>query len=264
MWQRRWFSLSGDTLAFYNTEQDAANGSTPKWTLDLGAHGASVSSYSEPGAPPDTMRIELSAGTEHFSFKADSEMEAEMWLSALPTNPRGGAAPVTPAASAMGGMFDGLGVVGGGLPAPAVVTPAAPPSTEARRPLTFSTGGSAATPAAPSPRRRTSAGSRALAASARPTLSAAGASERPHRLRRVVGRLRRRCGRRGAKRLSGRHSQARRTRVTAAAVALAMAAATATAATAPATSAAAPSPPPHSVVSSTWRLSVCPAWRRRR
>ena len=33
MWQRRWFTLLGDTLSFYNTDQDAAQSLPPKWTL---------------------------------------------------------------------------------------------------------------------------------------------------------------------------------------------------------------------------------------
>ena len=104
-WQRRWFTLLGDTLSFYNTEQDAAQQVPPKWTLDLGAAGAAVAPFSEPGAPPDPTRIELSTGAgERFSFRAESEFEAEMWMSALVTPARGGGgvpALPTPAPVAM-------------------------------------------------------------------------------------------------------------------------------------------------------------------
>ena len=89
MWQRRWFTLLGDTLSFYNTEQDVAQKLPPKWTLDLAASGAVVSPFSEPGAPPDATRIELTTGGgEHFSLRAESEFEAEMWAEALRTPAR--------------------------------------------------------------------------------------------------------------------------------------------------------------------------------
>ena len=100
-WQRRWFTLLGDTLSFYNTEQDAAQKVPPKWTLDLGAAGAAVAPFSEPGAPPDPTRIELSTAGER-SLRAESEFEAEMWMSALVTPARGGGgvpALPTPAAA---------------------------------------------------------------------------------------------------------------------------------------------------------------------
>ena len=62
MWQRRWFTLRGDQLCFFNTEQDATANSIPKWSLDLGTHGAMASLYD--GEPPDPTRIELRAGDE--------------------------------------------------------------------------------------------------------------------------------------------------------------------------------------------------------
>ena len=88
MWQRRFFTLKGDMLAFYNTEEESSSGQPPKWSLDLGAFGAAASPFTEPGAPPDAARIELVAGEERFSLKAESEVEAEMWMAALATPPR--------------------------------------------------------------------------------------------------------------------------------------------------------------------------------
>ena len=76
MWQRRWFVLQGDTLSFFNSMDDA--GGPPKWTIDL-ASGSTASVGSE------ATRIELLVGSEHVILKADSEVEAEMWISALAT-----------------------------------------------------------------------------------------------------------------------------------------------------------------------------------
>ena len=91
LWQRRFFQLKGDMLYFWNTEEDAKGGpSTAKWSLDLGAKGAMATPFSDPTQPPDDSRIELIAGDEKFSFQADSEVEAEMWIAALTTPSRSG------------------------------------------------------------------------------------------------------------------------------------------------------------------------------
>ena len=60
MWQRRYFKLNGDMLTFYNTEEEAASGQ-PKWSLDLGTHGAKATPFSDPTQPPDSCRLELVA-----------------------------------------------------------------------------------------------------------------------------------------------------------------------------------------------------------
>ena len=107
LWQRRFFTLRGDLLCFYNSEADVASG-PPKWSLDLGVKGATASPYVDPSGP-DATRIELIAGDEHFSFRADSEVEAEMWSAALPTKPRNGNGHGSAIPSgAGGGMFDGM------------------------------------------------------------------------------------------------------------------------------------------------------------
>ena len=115
LWQRRFFQLKGDMLYFWNTEEDAKGGpSTAKWSLDLGAKGAMATPFSDPTQPPDDSRIELIAGDEKFSFQADSEVEAEMWIAALTTPSRsGGGIPsaATPAGPAGGGcMFGGMDI----------------------------------------------------------------------------------------------------------------------------------------------------------
>ena len=115
LWQRRFFQLKGDMLYFWNTEEDAKGGpSTAKWSLDLGAKGALATPFSDPTQPPDDSRIELIAGDEKFSFQADSEVEAEMWIAALTTPSRsGGGVPsaATPAAPLGGGcMFGGMDI----------------------------------------------------------------------------------------------------------------------------------------------------------
>ena len=89
-WQRRWFTLRGDMLCFYNAESEAQTKETPKWSLDLGQAGATATAFSAPGEPPDNTRIELHSGSDHVSLRADSEVEAEMWSAALATQPRGG------------------------------------------------------------------------------------------------------------------------------------------------------------------------------
>ena len=76
MWQRRWFVLQGDTLTFFNAPDDV--GGPPKWSIDL-SNGSAASVGAEP------TRIELYVGSEHIALKADSEVEAEMWVSALAT-----------------------------------------------------------------------------------------------------------------------------------------------------------------------------------
>ena len=76
MWQRRWFVLQGDTLSFFNAPDDV--GGPPKWSIDL-SNGSAASVGAEP------TRIELYVGSEHIALKADSEVEAEMWVSALAT-----------------------------------------------------------------------------------------------------------------------------------------------------------------------------------
>ena len=134
MWQRRWFTLRGDQLCCYHIEQDAASG-VPKWSLDLGASGAAASMYAS--QPPDPTRIELQAGDEQFSLRAESEVEAEMWLAALVTPARGDGPPDMPAAvSAVmpappaktpNSAFDFLS---GGAPS-VVAQPAAPPPSPA-------------------------------------------------------------------------------------------------------------------------------------
>ena len=50
-WQRRWFTLRGDMLCFYNAESEAQTKETPKWSLDLGQAGATATAFSAPGAP---------------------------------------------------------------------------------------------------------------------------------------------------------------------------------------------------------------------
>ena len=84
-WQRRWFVLKGDTLAFFNTPEDATAGTAPKWTLDLAQYGATAT----PLGAGEPTRFDLQAGAESFRLKADSEVEAEMWVAALKTEGRG-------------------------------------------------------------------------------------------------------------------------------------------------------------------------------
>jgi hypothetical protein len=138
LWQRRFFQLKGDMLYFWNTEEDAKGGpSTAKWSLDLGAKGALATPFSDPTQPPDDSRIELIAGDEKFSFQADSEVEAEMWIAALTTPSRsGGGVPsaATPAAPAGGGcMFGGMDISS---------APSAPQASA----FDFMAGGATATP----------------------------------------------------------------------------------------------------------------------
>jgi len=83
MWQRRWFVLTGDRLCYYNSPGEASG--EPKWTLELGVGGASASMH-PPGDGSDAARFDLRAGDELVCFKADSEVEAEMWLCALETS----------------------------------------------------------------------------------------------------------------------------------------------------------------------------------
>ena len=57
MWQRRWFTLRGDVLSFFNSPDLVSE--PPKWTLDLGTLGASTAP-----APGDMTCIELQVGGE--------------------------------------------------------------------------------------------------------------------------------------------------------------------------------------------------------
>ena len=88
-WQRRWFLLDGDLLKFFNSQAEAtstSNATLAKWTLDLGV-GASARMEAEAG------RFVVHAAGDTYAFKADTDVEAEMWVCALPTQPRGQATP---------------------------------------------------------------------------------------------------------------------------------------------------------------------------
>ena len=120
MWQRRWFVLQGDTLTFFNAPDDV--GGPPKWSIDL-SNGSAASGGAEP------TRIELYVGGEHIALKADSEVEAEMWVSALATEdspaPQAAAAPAEiPAGGPSAFSFMSAAAAEPALPA--VSTPSAP------------------------------------------------------------------------------------------------------------------------------------------
>jgi len=119
MWQRRWFVLLGDRLSYFNSPADASG--EAKWALELGTLGASASQYRDPATgESDPTRFDLRAGGEVVSLKADSEVEAEMWVCALETQPSNGAAPA-------GGLFDGLAMPTA-VAEPVAPQAAAPPS----------------------------------------------------------------------------------------------------------------------------------------
>ena len=126
MWQRRWFVLQGDTLTFFNTPDDV--GGPPKWSVDL-SNGSAASGGAEP------TRIELYVGGEHIALKADSEVEAEMWVSALATDgnapaPQATAPAGTPAGGPSAFSFMSAAAAEPALPAP-TLSPAPSPAAQA-------------------------------------------------------------------------------------------------------------------------------------